>query len=175
VLAFTDADVIVDVHWLEEIRQTYERFDCLGIGGRIVPVWTCPGPVWFPPCDSGSRLLCNNEHLIYNPRVVIYHQVDERATRASFERWYFEHGGTSVCLTGAGRTGVVGRVRPHMKLLRSLTANLVRWAMARDPQRRFYFRPHVFEGLGRIRQVCRLTRGDVRGHEGRRAAPVGLQ
>src|SRR5687768_14967667 len=30
VLAFTDDDVTVDAHWLEEIRHTYEHFDCLG-------------------------------------------------------------------------------------------------------------------------------------------------
>jgi glycosyltransferase involved in cell wall biosynthesis len=47
VLAFTDDDVIVNPHWLMELRDSYDRFDCLGIGGRIVPVWSCARPAWL--------------------------------------------------------------------------------------------------------------------------------
>jgi glycosyltransferase involved in cell wall biosynthesis len=47
VLAFTDDDVIVDGHWLAELRKSYDRFDCLGVGGKIVPVWSSERPVWL--------------------------------------------------------------------------------------------------------------------------------
>lgn len=47
ILAFTDDDVTVEPHWLEQIHETYERFDCLGVGGKIVPVWLCAKPAWL--------------------------------------------------------------------------------------------------------------------------------
>jgi glucosyl-dolichyl phosphate glucuronosyltransferase len=217
VLAFTDDDVTVDAHWLEELRQTYDRFDCLGIGGRIVPLWMCAKPAWLeesgpyalmkaivsfdhgdeafllttPPfganmsfrrdaflryglfctdlgrigtrlrgaedTEFGTRLLRKNERLIYSPGVIIYHPVDrERATQSYFQQWYFQYGRTAA---RAARAPVVrGRVRPRARLLRSLVANLVKWATARDQRRRCYYRLHVCENLGRIREACAFTR-----------------
>jgi hypothetical protein len=46
-LAFTDDDVIVDPRWLTELRDSYDGFDCLGVGGRIVAVWSCARPPWL--------------------------------------------------------------------------------------------------------------------------------
>ena len=46
-LAFTDDDVIVDSHWLAELKESYDRFDCLGVGGKIVPVWSSERPAWL--------------------------------------------------------------------------------------------------------------------------------
>jgi glucosyl-dolichyl phosphate glucuronosyltransferase len=47
VLAFTDDDVTVDPHWLAKLSESYDRFDCLGVGGRIVPVWSSARPAWL--------------------------------------------------------------------------------------------------------------------------------
>jgi GT2 family glycosyltransferase len=217
VLAFTDDDVTVDARWLHELRQAYDRFDCLGIGGRIVPLWTCSKPAWFqesgpyalmkvivsfdhgdqafllntPPfganmsfrreafvryglfrtdlgrigtrlrgaedTEFGTRLLRNNERLIYSPGVIVYHPVErERVTPSYFQRWYFQYGRASA---RTGRTPAVrGRVRQQTRLLRSLVANLVKWATARDQRQRFYYRLYVCETLGRIREACAFTR-----------------
>jgi glucosyl-dolichyl phosphate glucuronosyltransferase len=57
VLAFTDDDVILDAHWLEQLWRTYDRFDCLGVGGRIVPVWACGKPAWLQ--EDGPYALMN--------------------------------------------------------------------------------------------------------------------
>jgi glycosyltransferase involved in cell wall biosynthesis len=51
ILAFTDDDVVIDAHWLEELSRTYAGFECLGVGGRIVPMWACAKPAWLP--DDG--------------------------------------------------------------------------------------------------------------------------
>src|SRR5262249_4915077 len=52
ILAFTDDDVVIDAHWLEELSGTYAGFECLGVGGRIVPMWMCTKPVWLQ--DDGQ-------------------------------------------------------------------------------------------------------------------------
>ena len=44
IIAFTDDDVIVDRNWLSELVRAFERFDCVGFAGKIVPVWNCPKP-----------------------------------------------------------------------------------------------------------------------------------
>lgn len=46
VLVFTDDDVIVHPCWLAELRKSYALSDCLGVGGRIVPLWRCAKPAW---------------------------------------------------------------------------------------------------------------------------------
>src|SRR6266540_2548384 len=41
VMAFTDDDVTVDPCWLWHLKRTFDQCDCMGVAGRIVPVWTC--------------------------------------------------------------------------------------------------------------------------------------
>ncbi len=47
IVAFTDDDVTVDARWLCELQEAFDRFDCVGVGGKIVPVWTCEKPSWL--------------------------------------------------------------------------------------------------------------------------------
>lgn len=39
IIAFTDDDVRVSPEWLREIVGTFTEFDCMGVGGRSIPVW----------------------------------------------------------------------------------------------------------------------------------------
>lgn len=47
IIAFTDDDVIVHKDWLSNIAAAFARNSCIGIGGRIFPVWPGPKPSWF--------------------------------------------------------------------------------------------------------------------------------
>jgi len=47
IIAFTDDDVSVDSAWLVEIKQAFDRYECNGVGGKIVPVWNGAKPSWF--------------------------------------------------------------------------------------------------------------------------------
>lgn len=47
IFAFTDDDVIIDPDWLLNIKKTFVRYDCAGIGGRIIPVFTAKKPPWL--------------------------------------------------------------------------------------------------------------------------------
>lgn len=214
ILAFTDDDVIVDAHWLERIQDVYDRYDCMGLGGKIVPVWPCPKPRWLkedgpyalmkaivsfdhgeevlalktPPfganmsfrrtaftryglfrtdlgrrglrpagCEDtefGTRLLDNNETVMYGPHVVVYHPVDRaRATKRYFQRWYFEYGRAYVRQTGLSRAARQ-RLERHLSALLSLAASVARWTTSGRPERRLYYRLCVWETVGRIWEGC---------------------
>lgn len=47
ILAFTDDDVLVDPAWLAEILRVFEGHQCLGVAGKIVPLWNSAKPSWF--------------------------------------------------------------------------------------------------------------------------------
>jgi glycosyltransferase involved in cell wall biosynthesis len=47
IIAFTDDDVFIDSEWLAEIKQALDSYDCMGIGGKILPAWNCEKPRWF--------------------------------------------------------------------------------------------------------------------------------
>jgi glycosyltransferase involved in cell wall biosynthesis len=47
ILLLTDDDVVVDPHWLSNVKGAFDRYGCAGVGGKIVPVWNCPKPSWL--------------------------------------------------------------------------------------------------------------------------------
>jgi glycosyltransferase involved in cell wall biosynthesis len=47
ILAFTDDDVTFDSHWLLELVRPFQQPECLGVGGKIVPVWPIEKPGWL--------------------------------------------------------------------------------------------------------------------------------
>lgn len=48
IIAFTDDDVGVAPNWLEEIADTFKKFDCIGVGGRSIPAWNdLEKPAWL--------------------------------------------------------------------------------------------------------------------------------
>jgi glycosyltransferase involved in cell wall biosynthesis len=46
ILAFTDDDVIIDKEWLLNIFECFKKYDCDGIGGRILPLYLESAPKW---------------------------------------------------------------------------------------------------------------------------------
>lgn len=46
-LAFTDDDVMVDQNWLTGLVRMFTQSDCIGVAGRVVPVWWQPKPEWL--------------------------------------------------------------------------------------------------------------------------------
>ena len=47
IIAFTDDDATVDSYWIWHLKNTFDQFDCVGVGGRIIPLWTCKKPSWL--------------------------------------------------------------------------------------------------------------------------------
>jgi len=47
IIVFTDDDVLLHPYWLSSLKQTFERFDCAAVAGRVVPLWNHPKPDWL--------------------------------------------------------------------------------------------------------------------------------
>jgi GT2 family glycosyltransferase len=47
IIAFTDDDVLLHPEWLARVKDTFDRFDCAAVAGKIVPRWNHPKPRWL--------------------------------------------------------------------------------------------------------------------------------
>jgi len=52
IVAFTDDDVILHPDWLSSLKNTFDRFDCAAVAGRVVPSWNQPKPDWLEMKDQ---------------------------------------------------------------------------------------------------------------------------
>jgi len=48
IIAFTDDDVIVDKYWLNNMYEAYLKYQPDGVGGKVLPLFTCNPPNWLP-------------------------------------------------------------------------------------------------------------------------------
>jgi glycosyltransferase involved in cell wall biosynthesis len=48
IVATTDDDVRVPADWLNRAAEGLERLQCDYVGGRVLPIWGGPRPVWLP-------------------------------------------------------------------------------------------------------------------------------
>jgi len=48
ILAFLDDDAVADSEWITNLVDTYQKFDALAVGGKILPVWLGGHPDYFP-------------------------------------------------------------------------------------------------------------------------------
>ena len=48
VIAFMDDDAIAERRWIENLVNTYYKFDAIAVGGKILPAWLCKQPDYFP-------------------------------------------------------------------------------------------------------------------------------
>jgi glucosyl-dolichyl phosphate glucuronosyltransferase len=50
IIAFTDDDVIVDKHWIQNIYMAFKEHDeVVCVGGKILPIWESSKPEWLNP------------------------------------------------------------------------------------------------------------------------------
>jgi len=50
IIAFTDDDVIIDKHWIQNIDKAFKEYDdVVCVGGKILPIWEIPKPKWLKP------------------------------------------------------------------------------------------------------------------------------
>jgi glycosyltransferase involved in cell wall biosynthesis len=58
-IAFTDDDVQLHPGWLVNLVQTFQRFDCAAVAGRVVPLWRQDKPGWLEM--DGQQAIVNFE------------------------------------------------------------------------------------------------------------------
>jgi len=47
IIAFTNADGILPENWLLKITEGFRNFDCVALGGRVLPAWGSTPPRWL--------------------------------------------------------------------------------------------------------------------------------
>jgi glycosyltransferase involved in cell wall biosynthesis len=47
IICFLDDDTTVDPNYFTAVDDVFSRYDCAGVGSRIIPEWNCPKPTSF--------------------------------------------------------------------------------------------------------------------------------
>ena len=47
IIVFTDDDVSIDPQWLVGIKRSFAEFNCIGVAGKVLPVWLQERPAWL--------------------------------------------------------------------------------------------------------------------------------
>lgn len=47
VIVFTDDDVLLHPDWLLRLKETFDRYECVAVAGRVVPLWGHSKPDWL--------------------------------------------------------------------------------------------------------------------------------
>jgi glucosyl-dolichyl phosphate glucuronosyltransferase len=211
ILLFTDDDVIVSRDWLANIVNTFKDANCIGLGGKIVPVWPDRKPAWFqtdgpyglmsaianydlgeveceltlanPPFGANAafhrtaferyghyrtdlwpsdrkgygedtefarRLIRSGEKLTYSPTAVVYHHLEPQRTRKRyFQLWHFEYGKSLIKLE-ANVPSAVRYFGVPRYVIRSFFESGLRWLVAGNGQKRFYYKLQTYLFAGEI-------------------------
>jgi len=67
IIAFTDDDVIVDKHWIQNIDKAFKEHDDVAcVGGKILPIWEISKPIWLKSnLYSYLALLDHGDSVVY--------------------------------------------------------------------------------------------------------------
>lgn len=219
ILALTDDDLTVDPHWVAEIYDAFQKFDCAAVGGKIIPVWNCKKPSWITfdgpyrhPAygaivnfDKGEspvnltatvvganmglrksifekygpyradlnrindllggedteycrRIMRGGERLMYAPKAVVYHPVEEyRTTRKYLRSMAFHYGRWSILVDGVS-DGTKCYFGVPRYLFPIALRFLGKWLFSPGEQRRSFYKLELFQTFGRIAESKRWLR-----------------
>ncbi len=112
--------------------------------------------------EFGRRLLDAGERLRYVPSAVVYHPaLEHRVQRSYLLTWYFNFGRATVREWGRGPDilRIPRRCFTFLKLIGTvLPVKTLRWIVAREPQRRFFYRCWVWVTIGQVLEIHRQWR-----------------
>jgi glucosyl-dolichyl phosphate glucuronosyltransferase len=212
ILALADDDAIVDPNWLWELKRCFDEFDCLGVAGKILPIWSKEKPYWYVGegffkvngpiveydlgheyckieeshlpfganlafrkdvfkkyglfrTDLGPnpgdlirgedtefciRLLDAGEKLVYSPKAIVHHPVEEeRAQKRYFLSWYYALGKSFVRIKGISPPAIYYFGVPRW-LLRVFFQRIIRYTFCTNPRKRFYHKVYLYRIAGEI-------------------------
>jgi glycosyltransferase involved in cell wall biosynthesis len=108
------------------------------------------------PCEDtefARRVQRGGGELRFAPRAVVYHPVEaSRLTRRYFLDWYSARGRAEM-VEEPPRPGSVSYFGVPRYLFRTLGEAVARWATARDPRKRFYYKLRSHYVVGAMRQA----------------------
>jgi glucosyl-dolichyl phosphate glucuronosyltransferase len=112
--------------------------------------------------EFGRRLLDGGEPLRYEPSAIVYHPVLEHRTQQSYLlTWYFNFGRATVreWKRRPDIWGIPRRCFTFFKLIGTvLPVKTLRWIVAREPHRRFFYRCWLWVTIGQVLEIYRQWR-----------------
>jgi glucosyl-dolichyl phosphate glucuronosyltransferase len=104
-----------------------------------------------------ARLSRAGDKLVYAPAAVVYHPVPmERLEKRYFRSYYFNYGRYEARRKGFPKRVTLFFGVPRY-LFRSLMADIGRWLLCFDSPQRFRLKLEVWESLGEIRELHRIS------------------
>jgi glycosyltransferase involved in cell wall biosynthesis len=112
--------------------------------------------------EFGRRLVAARQRLRYEPSAVVYHPVPEnRLHKEYFLTWWFDFGRGLVREWGRG-PDIWGIPQPYFSIVKIGTTALagiaLRWMLALNPRKRFFYKALVWRTAGEIAEFYRLAR-----------------
>ena len=96
------------------------------------------------------RLIHGGEKLIYAPKVLVYHPVEEKRKKQNyFLSWYFNYG-RAMTRIEQNPEGAIYYFGVPRYLFRQLLEGLANWIFCPNRKRRFYYKLKVYEIAGQI-------------------------
>ncbi|HET7694288.1 MAG TPA: glycosyltransferase family A protein [Vicinamibacterales bacterium] len=107
VVATTDDDVRVEPDWLTRAGEALRRLDCDYVGGRVLPIWGAPRPVWLP--DHGGKHWAVIALLDYGPAPIEFGARVPLGVNMAFHRRAFDRAGLFDPHTGRKAGTLLGQ------------------------------------------------------------------
>jgi glucosyl-dolichyl phosphate glucuronosyltransferase len=116
--------------------------------------------------EFGRRLMAAGERLLYEPSAVVYHPVPlDRIQKKYFLKWWFDYGRAEIREIGR-RPDVWGISRRYLSIPKMIATVLairtMRWALALNAQRRFFWKTKIWMTAGQILEIHRQWHDDKR-------------
>lgn len=97
IVAFVDDDTVVERRWLCALKSFFERFDCIGMGGRVLVIGTEHLPKWInlnTPYKIAGVMVRHDkgdDFIKYNPQMIMPITANLAIKKVAFEKYgYFK-------------------------------------------------------------------------------------
>ncbi len=107
IVVTTDDDVRVPADWLNQAAAGLERLQCDYVGGRVLPIWGGPRPVWLP--DHGGKHWAVIALLDYGPQPIEFGARVPLGVNMAFRRGAFDRAGLFDPHTGRRAGTLLGQ------------------------------------------------------------------
>jgi glucosyl-dolichyl phosphate glucuronosyltransferase len=165
VILFTDDDIIPDPDWVSAMLRAIDTDDCVGAGGKVLPLWEAEVPSWLAArsdllswlalVDSDEACMLDYP-LTARRRVVGASMGFRRSVFQEFGRFRTNLGHRGRRLYGGEEVELINRLLLKERRIRYDPSIVVRHRIGPDRlTRRFFLRRHFDHGCGQAQFLVR--------------------